>query len=385
MSDPDSRRGGRRGGAGRGGDDDHERNKRTSNRKKNICRALDIEIVHEVEMFQEEERKNNKYYEGYAYFSSKEKSFFDSKFSKPLNASQEKYHRMLQEKSKKIIVSVGPSGTGKTTLATEMGIRNLLLGNVQKMILVRPTVACDDEQIGFLPGGIEEKMMPWLRPIYDILYQFISPKEVEVMIENKEIELSPLAYMRGRTFKNCWIVADEMQNSTISQMKMLLTRIGSNTKLIITGDLDQHDRHAGEVNGLEDFIQKLRRKRSSSISSVEFTHDDIEREEVVKEVLELYEEDDIQKTVYGQEVGAECTPSASPCETSFFLTHVPEGGAGGRTRTQSEGGRKTYAEACTEEAKTIISLTRSSHHDEVVSFVSESEEEGAFRMSSGSE
>lgn len=379
---------------------------------------MDIEIVHEVEMYQEEERRNRKYYEGYAYFSSKEKSFFDSKFSKPLNASQEKYHRMLQEKSKKIIVSVGPSGTGKTTLATEMGIRNLLLGNVQKMILVRPTVACDDEQIGFLPGGIEEKMMPWLRPIYDILYQFISPKEVEVMIENKEIELSPLAYMRGRTFKNCWIVADEMQNSTVSQMKMLLTRIGSNTKLIITGDLEQHDRHAGEVNGLEDFIQKLRRRRSSSISSVEFTHDDIEREEVVKEVLELYEEDDIQKTVYGKEVGAECTPSASPCEPSFFLTHVPEAGAGAgtgvRARTQSEGGRKSYAEACAppcvespvtnqphdvevsfvkvevavveegEIARAETSPASGAHHDEEVHFLS-SEEEDAFRMSSGSE
>ena len=129
-------------------------------------------------------------------------------------------------------------------------------------------------------------MAPWLRPIYDILYQFITPKEVQNMIENKEIELSPLAYMRGRTFKNCWIVADEMQNSTINQMKMLLTRIGHNTKLIITGDLDQHDKQKnGEINGLEDFINKLRRKRSSSISSVEFSHNDFEREEDVKEVL----------------------------------------------------------------------------------------------------
>ncbi len=113
------------------------------------------------------------------------------------------------------------------------------------------------------------------------------PREVEKMIENKEIEISPLAYMRGRTFKNCWIVADEMQNSTISQMKMLLTRVGEHTKLVITGDLDQHDRHA-ETNGLEDFTNKLRRTRSVSIHSVEFDKNDVERDQVVKEVLDIY-------------------------------------------------------------------------------------------------
>ena len=188
-----------------------------------------------------------------------------------------------------------------------------------KLILVRPTVSVDDEQIGFLPGGLEEKMAPWLRPIYDILYQFITPKEVQNMIENKEIELSPLAYMRGRTFKNCWIVADEMQNSTINQMKMLLTRIGHNTKLIITGDLDQHDKQKnGELNGLEDFINKLRRKRSSSISSVEFSHNDIEREEVVKEVLELYNDDDLQKSSYLNEVLLSSSPASASVLTNFM-------------------------------------------------------------------
>jgi phosphate starvation-inducible protein PhoH len=278
--------------------DDTKKKSNKRNNKKKMNNNMYVDICEEIEIYEMEER-NKKYYEGYDYFSQKEKAIFDSKFSKPLNKSQEKYFHLLHNKSKKIIASVGPSGTGKTTLATEVGIRNLLIGNVSKLILVRPTVSVDDEQLGFLPGGLEDKMAPWLRPIYDILYQFISPKEVQNMIENKEIELSPLAYMRGRTFKNCWIVADEMQNSTINQMKMLLTRIGHNTKLIITGDLDQHDRIAnGEINGLGDFLNKIRRKRSSSISSVEFTHDDIEREEVVKEVLELYNDDDLKKSSY---------------------------------------------------------------------------------------
>ncbi len=204
--------------------DKEKRSNKRNHKKKNY-----IDICEEVEIYE----IDKKYYEGYEHFSQKERALFDSKFSKPLNKSQEKYYHLLQNKNKKIVMAVGPSGTGKTTLATEVGIRHLLLGNISKLILVRPTIAVDDEQLGFLPGGLEDKMAPWVRPIYDILYQFISPKEVQSMIENKEIELAPLAYMRGRTFKNCWIVADEMQNSTINQMKMLLTRIGHNTKIVI--------------------------------------------------------------------------------------------------------------------------------------------------------
>lgn len=290
--------------------------KKVNNR--NNKNKIYTDIYEEIEIYKIDE-KNRKYYERYDHFSPKDKEIFDSKFSKPLNNSQEKYFKLLKNKEKKIIVSVGPSGTGKTTLATEFGIRNLLLGNFSKLILVRPTVSVDDEQLGFFPGSLEDKMAPWLRPIYDILYQFISPKEVKSMIENKEIELSPLAYMRGRTFKNCLIIADEMQNSTINQMKMLLTRIGHNTKLIITGDLDQYDKQkSGELNGLEDFINKLRRNRSSSISSVEFTHNDIEREEVVKEVLELYNDDDVKKSPYFNEILLSSSPDTASSLTNFM-------------------------------------------------------------------
>ena len=116
----------------------------------------------------------------------------------------------------------------------------------------------------------------------------MSVKEVTALLEEKEIEIAPLGYMRGRTFKNAWIIADEMQNSTVSQMKMLLTRLGENSRIVITGDLEQHDRH-GEINGLEDFLNKFKGKRSSSITSIEFQAEDIQRENVVKEVLEIYD------------------------------------------------------------------------------------------------
>ena len=188
---------------------------------------------------------------------------------------------------------ISPACTGKTLFATEAGIRSFLLGKCDKLIFTRPSVSVD-EDLGYLPGTLEEKMAPWVRPIYDILYQFIHPKEVTELLEEKVIEIAPLGYMRGRTFKNAWIVADEMQNSTISQMKMLLTRLGENSRLVITGDLEQLDK-INEQNGLEDFLQKFRGKRSSSIGSFEFEKDDIQREDVVKEVLDIYEGNTIPK------------------------------------------------------------------------------------------
>jgi len=230
--------------------------------------------------------KQRSIYENYQYLSPNEKNIFESKFTKPKNNSQEIYNSLLRQKSKKIVVATGPAGTGKTLFATEYGVKNFLLGTYEKLIFTRPSVSVD-EDLGYLPGTLEEKMAPWVRPIYDILYNFFSPKEVTTMLEEKIIEISPLGYMRGRTFKNCWIVADEMQNSTVSQMKMLLTRLGENSRLVITGDLEQYDR-PNELNGLEDFLTKFKGKRSSSITSFEFQRSDIQREEVVKEVLDIY-------------------------------------------------------------------------------------------------
>lgn len=225
----------------------------------------------------------------YDHLSEKEKSLFDEKFHKPKNNSQVEYSSLLVNKNKKIVVANGPAGTGKTMFATEYGIRFFLTGVYEKLIFTRPSVSVD-ENLGFLPGSVDEKMTPWVRPIYDILYQFLSYYEVNRLMDEKIIEIAPLGYMRGRTFENAYIVADEMQNSTVSQMKMLLTRLGANSRLIITGDLDQHDQPTGlnGLNGLEDFLQRFKGKRSSSISSFEFDRSDIQREEVVKEVLEIY-------------------------------------------------------------------------------------------------
>jgi phosphate starvation-inducible PhoH-like protein len=260
-----------------------------NNKKKNIKKNNDRIIEEDYEMYIEENRFTKSYYECYENFSHKEKMIFDNKFSKPRNKSQEKYYRELNKKTNKIIVATGPAGTGKTLMCTEHAIKQFLLGTCDKLIFTRPSVSVDEE-LGFLPGTLEEKMAPWIRPIYDILYNFIHPSEVTKLIEDKLIEISPLGFMRGRTFKNCWIIADEMQNSTPGQMKMLLTRLGENSRLAITGDLEQHDRY-NEINGLDDFLNKFKGKRSDSISSVEFDKNDIEREKVVKEVLEIYSGD----------------------------------------------------------------------------------------------
>ena len=228
------------------------------------------------------------------YLSQRERENIEQKFTQPKNIHQEQYVRLLKQKNKKIIIVAGPAGTGKTLFATEYGIRNFILGTYEKIVFTRPSVSVD-EDIGYLPGTMEDKMAPWIRPIYDILYQHMSIMEVKQHMEDKTIEIAPLGFMRGRTFKNTWIVADEMQNSTVSQMKMLLTRLGENSRIVVTGDLDQHDR-VGEINGLEDFLNKFRGKRSPSISSFEFEKSDIQREEVVKEVLDIYSGENVPPT-----------------------------------------------------------------------------------------
>jgi phosphate starvation-inducible PhoH-like protein len=264
--------------------------KRTRKTKKQVEKELLNEYYSEYEK-KDTFASKKKIYENMQYLSPSEKTLFENKFTKPINFNQEEYVYNLKNKNRKIIIVSGPAGTGKTLFATEFGVKNFLLGIYEKLIFTRPSVSVDEE-LGFLPGTMEEKMAPWVRPIYDILYNFVSPKEVQTMIEEKVIEIAPLGYMRGRTFKNSWIVADEMQNSTVSQMKMLLTRLGENSRLIITGDLEQYDR-VNEINGLEDFLNKFKGKRSTSISSFEFDRGDIQREEVVREVLDIYSSSEI--------------------------------------------------------------------------------------------
>ena len=203
----------------------------------------------------------------------------------PRNISQENYMLDLMDETKDIVFGIGPAGTGKTMLACQVAVKAFLDGNVDKIIVTRPAVSAD-EDLGFLPGTLEEKMAPWTRPIFDVFREYFYANEIEGMIKEGVIEISPLAYMRGRTFKDSFIIADEMQNATPNQMKMLLTRIGTNSKMCVTGDLAQADRL--KDNGLLDFVNNLKQFNSKLISAVYFKQKDIERHEAVKEVLAIY-------------------------------------------------------------------------------------------------
>lgn len=265
-------------------EDKLSKNKKQKKNKKHYQKDIELEI----DLFNYEKNDDTILnFKNIDYYSTKDKNVFENKFSKPRNNSQYKLLSSLKKKEYKIVIASGPAGTGKTLFGVEQGIRNYILGNYEKLIFTRPTVTVD-EDLGYLPGTLEEKLNPYIRPIFDILYNFITPKEVENLLSEKVIEIIPLGFLRGRTFKNCWIVADEMQNSTISQMKMLLTRLGENSRLVITGDLEQNDLH-GVSNGLEDFLNKMKGRRSDSISSIEFDKSQVEREDIVKEVLEIYE------------------------------------------------------------------------------------------------
>jgi phosphate starvation-inducible PhoH-like protein len=202
------------------------------------------------------------------------------------NSNQKLYLNKLQDENKSIVLAIGPAGTGKTMLAVQHGIKLFQEGVVDKIIVTRPAVSVD-EDLGFLPGTLNEKMAPWTRPIFDVLGEYYQQKDIAKMLEEGVIEISPLAYMRGRTFKNAYIVADEMQNATVNQMKMLLTRLGEGSKMVVTGDLAQADRL--NDNGLINFCNLITNKTSlKHIDIVQFDAKDIERHNAVKEVLAVY-------------------------------------------------------------------------------------------------
>lgn len=204
----------------------------------------------------------------------------------PKNSNQNEYNKALYSMQNQMIFAVGPAGTGKTMLACYAAITGYNDGTYKKIIMTRPVVSVE-EDIGYLPGTLEEKMDPWTRPIMDIFSEFYTQSDINYMIKEKIIEISPLAYMRGRTFKNAFIIADEMQNSTPNQMKMLLTRVGEGSKMIVTGDLMQHDRKYSD-NGLKDITQKLENKHYKRIKIIKFTTEDVERSQIVKDILHIY-------------------------------------------------------------------------------------------------
>ena len=204
----------------------------------------------------------------------------------PKNLSQETYLLKLNDPNKMIVFAIGPAGTGKTMLAVQWAIDQLKYGSADKIIITRPAVSVDEEH-GFLPGDLNEKMAPWTKPIFDVIAENFNAREIENFIKEGVIETSPLAYMRGRTFKNAVVVADEMQNATPSQMKMLLTRLGTGSKMVVTGDLQQADRPSN--NGLLEFLGLYNNFQGHRyVDLVKFDVQDVERHDAVKEILAIY-------------------------------------------------------------------------------------------------
>lgn len=209
----------------------------------------------------------------------------------PKSLNQEKYIELLDNPNKNVVFVTGPAGTGKTMLAMLAGIKALKERTVKKIVLTRPAVGVDDERHGFLPGDINSKMEPWTKPLFDVMAEYFSTREIARMIDEQIIEISPLAFMRGRTFKEAWIVADEMQNATPGQLKMLLTRLGESSKIVVTGDTRQADRSNND-NGLLDFKGLVEAyQHSKYVAGVEFEKKDIHRHPAVREILDIYGEE----------------------------------------------------------------------------------------------
>jgi phosphate starvation-inducible PhoH-like protein len=226
-----------------------------------------------------------------------------------LTKNQQLYTNALNDPNVSLVVVMGSAGTGKTFIGCQWGLKQFMCQhkmnefdenniNIKKMIITRPLIPVSGEEIGFIPGGIVSKMEPWTRPIYDAFLEgdVINRKTLDKYIMDGNIEIIPLAFMRGRTFSNAFIFADEMQNSTPEQMLMLLTRIGNGSKIIISGDLAQSDICKGlTANGLYDFVNKLKKwningMNDNSIKIIEFDKEDIRRSKLTSTILDIYKE-----------------------------------------------------------------------------------------------
>ena len=206
----------------------------------------------------------------------------------PKSLNQENYICSLLDHNTDIVIAYGPAGTGKTYLAMQAAIRCLRSGQCERIVLTRPAIGVEDEQHGFLPGTLEEKMAPWTRPLLDVLREYYSAQEITRMLEEQIVEVAPLAFMRGRTFKNSWIIGDEMQNATPGQMKMLLTRIGEGSKIVVTGDVEQTDRKKDQ-NGLIDLCARLQ-ESVRGFSVCKLSAKDIQRHRIIDTVLNIYQD-----------------------------------------------------------------------------------------------
>jgi len=202
----------------------------------------------------------------------------------PRSINQRKYVEAIEQND--MVFGVGPAGTGKTYLAVAMAVAAINTKKVNRIVLVRPAVEAG-EKLGFLPGSLQEKVDPYLRPLYDALYDLLEPEKVDKMLEKNVIEVAPLAFMRGRTLNDAFIIMDEAQNTTIEQMKMFLTRMGNNSKAVITGDITQIDLPNPRRSGLLDAINIL-----DAVEGIQFCHFedcDVVRHALVQRIVRAYE------------------------------------------------------------------------------------------------
>jgi phosphate starvation-inducible protein PhoH and related proteins len=198
---------------------------------------------------------------------------------------QRKYIDSLRQKD--LTFCIGPAGTGKTYLAVVVAVRELLTNKFERLILTRPAVEAG-EKLGFLPGDLQQKVNPYLRPLYDAINEFIDPEKVPNLMERGIIEVAPLAYMRGRTLNNAFVIVDEAQNTTPAQMKMVLTRLGFNSRMVITGDVTQTDLPPHQQSGLDVALRIL--KNVEGIAMCEFTQKDVVRHPLVQRIVSAYEQ-----------------------------------------------------------------------------------------------
>jgi phosphate starvation-inducible PhoH-like protein len=216
---------------------------------------------------------------------------FGKKTVTPRNANQRRYMELMEKYD--MVFAIGPGGTGKTYLAVAMAVSALLTKQVNRIILVRPAVEAG-ERLGFLPGTIQEKIDPYMRPLYDALYDMLDADKLERYLERGIIEVAPLAFMRGRTLNDSFVILDEAQNSTTEQMKMFLTRLGFNSKAVITGDVTQIDLPSDRRSGMVEAIEVV--GRVEGIGQIFFTERDVVRHNLVQRIIRAYEEFESRQT-----------------------------------------------------------------------------------------
>jgi phosphate starvation-inducible PhoH-like protein len=185
-----------------------------------------------------------------------------------------------------MVFALGPAGSGKTYLAVAMGVSLLIAGKVERIVLSRPAVEAG-ERLGFLPGDMKEKIDPYLRPLYDALHDMLPAEQIANRMESGEIEIAPLAFMRGRTLAHCYVILDEAQNTTPMQMRMFLTRLGEGSRMVITGDPSQTDLPGGQRSGLNDAVDTL--KNVDGVRFIRLTSQDVVRHDLVTRIVEAYD------------------------------------------------------------------------------------------------